>query len=41
MPHKTISFSLNGMLFEYDEEKKPTEYQKARDLVPKCGACLF
>ena len=21
MPHKTISFSLNGMLFEYDEEK--------------------
>jgi uncharacterized DUF497 family protein len=28
MPHKTISFSLNGMLFEYDEEKNRQNIKK-------------
>lgn len=28
MPHKTISFSLNGMLFEYDEEKNQQNIRK-------------
>lgn len=28
MPHKIISFSLNGMLFEYDEEKNRQNIKK-------------
>lgn len=28
MPHKTVSFSLNGMLFEYDEEKNLKNIRK-------------
>lgn len=36
-----VRFTLGGLLFEYDPEKKQKEYRETWDIIQECCPCVF